>query len=80
MSEPLKKPLARFVAEAVREYLRTMDDQKVTDLYELVLSEVESPLIDCVLEYTGNNQSQTAQILGLSRGTLRKKIRKYGLD
>lgn len=64
---------------AVNEYLKTMDDQKVTDLYELVIREIEAPLIECVLEFTSNNQSQTAIILGLNRGTLRKKLRKYGL-
>ena len=56
-----------------------MDDQQETDLYELVLTEVEAPLIESVLEFTGNNQSQTASILGLNRGTLRKKLHKYGL-
>ena len=56
-----------------------MDDQDVSDLYDLVLSEVEAPLLACVLEYTGNNQSQTAAMLGLNRGTLRKKLRRYRL-
>jgi Fis family transcriptional regulator len=71
--------LASSVEEAVKDYLNTMDDQQVTDLYELVLSEVEAPLIECVLQMTDNNQSRTASILGLNRGTLRKKLRKYGL-
>ncbi len=71
--------LASAVKEAVQEYLETMDDQPVTDLYGLVLSEVEAPLIRCVLESTGNNQSRTATILGLNRGTLRKKLSRYGL-
>jgi len=71
--------VARSVERAVKEYLLTMDDQQVTDLYELVLTEVEAPLIESVLEFTGHNQSQTASILGLNRGTLRKKLYKYGL-
>jgi Fis family transcriptional regulator, factor for inversion stimulation protein len=44
-----------------------------------VLCEVELPLLNCVLRHTAQNQSQTAQILGLNRGTLRKKMKKYGL-
>jgi Fis family transcriptional regulator, factor for inversion stimulation protein len=78
MESRSEKSLAASVEEAVRDYLDTMDDQRVTDLYELVLTEVEAPLIACVLQFTGNNQSQTASILGLNRGTLRKKLRKYG--
>ena len=45
----------------------------------MVLSEVEAPLLRRVLDYTGNNQSHAATLLGLNRGTLRKKLRKYGL-
>ena len=71
--------LASSVEEAVKGYLNTMADERVTELYELVLSEVEVPLIESVLQFTNNNQSQTASILGLNRGTLRKKLRKYGL-
>lgn len=71
--------LAAAVRKAVDRYINTMDDQPVTDLYELVLSEIEAPLLDCILKYTDNNQSRTAVILGLNRGTLRKKLKKYGL-
>jgi Fis family transcriptional regulator len=74
-----KRTLAESVREAVDGYLTTMDGQEINDLYELVISEVEAPLIECVLASTNNNQSQTAEILGLNRGTLRKKLRKYQL-
>ena len=56
-----------------------MDDQEVTDLYEMVLAEVEASLLAGVMQHTGNNQSKTATLLGLSRGTLRTKLRKYRL-
>lgn len=80
-SIPIGQPttLAESVVRAVRGYMNTMDDQDVRDLYQLVLSEVEAPLLDCVLKRTNNNQSQTALILGLNRGTLRKKLKKYGM-
>lgn len=71
--------LAVAVREAVDQYISVMDDQPVTDLYELVLSEIEAPLLTCVLRHTNNNQSKTAAILGLNRGTLRKKLKKYGM-
>ncbi|MFT4719099.1 MAG: Fis family transcriptional regulator [Candidatus Azotimanducaceae bacterium] len=71
--------LSKSVEIAVENYFDTMDEEAVTDLYEMVLSEVEAPLLSCVLRHTGNNQSRTAQILGLNRGTLRKKLKKYGM-
>lgn len=71
--------LAKTVDDSVRDYLRTMAGESVSDLYEMVLAEVEAPLLQRVLDYTGNNQSRAAELLGLNRGTLRKKLRKYGL-
>jgi len=71
--------LAESVRESVERYIATMGDQEIEKLYELVLSEVEAPLLESVLKSTNDNQSRTAQILGLNRGTLRKKLRKYGM-
>ena len=61
------------------EYLKLMEDEQITGLYEMVLAEVEAPLLRSVLGYANYNQSKTAAILGLNRGTLRKKLRKYRL-
>ncbi len=79
MDERSGKSLASSVEEAVSTYLATMDDQEITELYELVLREVEVPLMRSVLRHTHNNQSKCASILGLNRATLRKKLAKYGL-
>lgn len=75
----MKTTINKAVKEAVDEYLKMMDDERVTDLYELVLSEVEAPLLRSVLHHTNQNQSKAAAALGLNRGTLRKKLRKYRL-
>ncbi len=75
----MKKTINKAVQEAVDEYLRMMDDEQVTDLYELVLSEMEAPLLRSVLNHTNQNQSKAAAALGLNRATLRKKLRKYRL-
>ncbi|MGV0035500.1 MAG: helix-turn-helix domain-containing protein [Candidatus Azotimanducaceae bacterium WSBS_2022_MAG_OTU7] len=75
----MKKTINKSVQEAVEEYLQMMGDEPVSDLYEMVLAEVEAPLLRSVLGFTKHNQSQTAEILGLNRGTLRKKLRKYHL-
>ena len=74
-----KKNISKAVRRAVEAYIADMEDQEITDLYELVLKEVEAPMLNSVLRHTGNNQSKTAAMVGLSRGTLRKKLRKYRL-
>ena len=74
-----KKNISKAVRRAVEAYIADMEDQEITDLYELVLKEVEAPMLNSVLRHTGNNQSKPAAMLGLSRGTLRKKLRKYRL-
>ena len=71
--------LADQVRDAVRAYLEELDGESPTDLHELVMGEVEVPLLQVVLEHTGNNQSRAAAMLGLNRGTLRSRLRRYGL-
>jgi len=68
------------VARSLGSYLRELDGQMTTDLYQLVLSQVEPPLLEAVLDYTRGNQTRAAELLGLNRGTLRKKLRQYGLN
>jgi Fis family transcriptional regulator len=71
--------LRECVAHAMETYFENLDGHSVTDVYQMVLSEVEAPLLEAVLKYTRNNQTRTAQVLGLNRGTLRKKLKQYGL-
>ena len=70
--------LSDHVRLAVRDYLTRLDGEEIGNLYNMVLNEVERPLIQTVLELCGQNQSKSAQMLGLSRSTLRKKIASYG--
>ncbi len=72
-------PLRKVTEEALRNYFASLNGHKPNELYTLVLSEVEAPLFKSVMNYTGGNQSRAAQILGINRGTLRKKLRTYGL-
>ena len=73
------KPLRDSVKQALRNYLSQLDGQDVNDLYELVLTEVEHPMLDMVMQYTRGNQTRAANMLGINRGTLRKKLKKYGM-
>ncbi|OXL28485.1 MULTISPECIES: DNA-binding transcriptional regulator Fis [unclassified Psychrobacter] len=73
------EPLRVHVERVVRQYFAMLGDEIPTDLYELILKEIEQPLLSVVLEKSRGNQTKCAQILGLNRGTLRKKLKTYGL-
>jgi Fis family transcriptional regulator, factor for inversion stimulation protein len=73
------KPLSTLTDEALRGYFASLNGHKPCDLYQLVMGEVEKPLFRAVLGYTNGNQSEAAEILGINRGTLRRKLRSYDL-
>ena len=60
-------------------FLQRMDGYPLHDLYDKILERVERPLFDLVLEKTGGNQLKAAEILGLNRNTLRKKLDALGV-
>jgi Fis family transcriptional regulator, factor for inversion stimulation protein len=74
-----KKPLRKHTEEALDRYFASLNGHRPGDLYELVMGEVEEPLFKAVMDYTHGNQSQAAGILGINRGTLRKKLKSYAL-
>lgn len=78
---PLAAPvrLAECVRKALDDYFENLDGEIAGDIYELVMAEVERPLLACVLDHCGGNQTRAAQVLGLNRTTLRKKLREHGL-
>jgi len=67
------------VEQTLRNYFTQLDGQSVTNIYEMVLVEVEAPLLEVVMRYTQHNQCKAAELLGLSRGTLRKKLQQHGM-
>jgi Fis family transcriptional regulator len=74
-----QQTLRDHVYRAMQNYFEHLDGQPVTDVYNMVLSEIEAPLLETVMEYTADNQTKASMILGLNRGTLRKKLKQYGL-
>ncbi|EWH00661.1 Fis family transcriptional regulator [Halomonas sp. BC04] len=74
-----EQPLREAVDYAMRRYFDHLDGGTVTDLYAMVMAEVEAPLMAAVLDYTQGNQTRAAEILGLNRGTLRKKLKQHDL-
>ena len=67
------------VQQAMENYFQNLDGQPVSDVYTMVLAEVEAPMLEIVLKHTRHNQTRAAQVLGLNRGTLRKKLKQYDL-
>jgi Fis family transcriptional regulator len=71
--------LSECVRTSLSAYFDALDGHDTTDLYQMVLREVERPMFEAVLEHTGHNLSAAAQLLGISRGTFRKKLREHGI-
>jgi len=72
--------LRESVEIAMKNYFAQLDNEQPADIYELVLAEVEAPLMESVMAYTQGNQTKASKVLGLNRGTLRKKLKTYGLN
>ncbi len=77
---PAQQTIRYCVANAMQNYFVQLGDAQPSNLYELVLAEVEVPLLEAVLQRTKGNQTKAAILLGLSRGTLRKKLKQYQLE
>ncbi|RZO08905.1 MAG: DNA-binding transcriptional regulator Fis [SAR92 clade bacterium] len=74
-----QRSLREMVKNSIEQYFEDLGGHETINLYELVLKEVEVPLLTVVLEQSKNNQSKAAKILGLNRGTLRKKLKQCDL-
>ena len=74
------EPLRHCVQDAMQRYFEHLDGHGASNLFRLVMNEVEAPLLESVMQYTGGNQTRAASLLGISRSTLRKKLSQYGLD
>ena len=71
--------LSQAVKHSIRRYLYELDGTQPSNMYALVLKQIERPLFEAILEHTKGNQSRASEVLGLNRGTLRKKLQSYGL-
>lgn len=78
--EENRLPLNGHVKAAVQHYFNDLDGHMPEDLYKMVLSEVEKPLFEIVLQQCGSNLSQASRLLGINRATLRKKLCHYGIE
>jgi len=72
-------PLREAVSEALDQYFQHLNGHDCYGLHQLVMREVEVPLIQAAMAYADGNQTRAAQLLGINRGTLRRKLREYQL-
>ena len=72
-------PLREHAEAALGAYFERLNGHRPSRLYELVMREVEEPLFRAVMCHTDGNQCRAAEILGINRGTLRRKLEDYGL-
>ena len=71
--------LEKWLDITIKNYVKAMRTDQQGDLYNLIMGGVEKPLLDVVLKETNGNQTHAANILGINRNTLRKKINEYNI-
>jgi len=82
MSDSLisENDMARYVRKAIKEYFRDLEgEEPCCGMFNMVMNCVEKPLIEIVLEHVGGNQTRAAEMLGINRNTLRKKMLEHGI-
>ena len=72
--------LAICVKSSLVQYFKQLNGSKPNDIYSMVINEIERPLLQVVMQQTHNNRCKAAEILGINRNTLRKKLKQHGLD
>ena len=72
--------LASTVRKVMRQYFKDLDGEKASGIYEMVVLAVERPMLEVVMNQAEGNQTRAAELLGLNRNTLRKKLQIHGLD
>jgi len=71
--------LRQAVKDTLKNYFTNIGSEQPVDFYSILLEEIERPLLEVLINHTHYNQVRMAHILGISRGTLRKKLKQYGM-
>ena len=75
----LDSSLSETVTRTLQDYLDTLGDHEASNIYRLVVDEVERPMLEVMMRYTHGNQSRAAQSMGINRATLRTKLKRHNL-
>lgn len=79
MGDLEKVNLQEYTRQTVNRYLRNLKGHQAKNLYDFVIDQIEKGIIVEVLEFTSGNRTQASEILGITRTTLRNKIKKHKL-
>ena len=71
--------LRQSVRDTLKNYFTNIGGEQPVDFYSILLEEIERPMLEVLINHTHYNQVKMAHILGISRGTLRKKLKQYGM-
>ncbi len=74
-----KENIQEVVQRSLEDYFNDLGEQRPSNIYDMMLATVEKPVLSVVMERAGNNQSHAAEMLGINRNTLRKKLQQHGL-
>ena len=72
--------LAACVRKSLNRYFKDLDGEEPAGIYEMAIQALEKPLLAYIMDRAGGNQTRAAEMLGINRNTLRKKLTIYGLD
>ena len=72
--------LSTTVRKVMRQYFKDLDGEKASGIYDMVVLAVEKPMLEVVMFQAQGNQTRAAELLGMNRNTLRKKLQQHGLD
>lgn len=80
MNQKTHIPLCQSVRGSLKRYFKDLNGEEPVNLHCMVMSEVERPLLELVMERAQSNQTRAARMLGINRNTLRKKLKLYNLE
>lgn len=72
--------MCQCVRRSLNRYFKDMNGEEPVNLYQMVMSEIEKPLLEIVMEQSESNQTRASRVLGINRNTLRKKLKQYDLE
>ena len=72
--------LSLIVRKVMRQYFKDLDGEKPSGIYTMVVSCIERPMLEVVMSHARGNQTRAAELLGINRNTLRKKLNEHGID
>ena len=74
-----RESIQEVIQKSLEDYFNDLGEQQPSNIYNMMVQTVEKPILATVMQRAGNNQSQAAEMLGINRNTLRKKLQQHGL-